>query len=232
MLLLLPSLIQTTLFPGAVSPQVARGCSGARPAVSFRHPACLMQEATPSEEPAAEKPATPAPPETYDEAEARGFELYKTGEYERAIRLFELATTLPGAGVDYRRTSSGGMIGSATAPPNPRGMERTRFATEEQKAIAQYNIACCCAAMGDTGRTVDVLRGYLEAVAKPLQQLDEMLVDDDLKPVRAELKALRQEYAAKSAPPGLFGLKNPLTGVPLANPLRAIAEEVGVEWKD
>jgi len=24
------------------------------------------------------------------------------------------------------------MIGSATAPPNPRGMERTRFATPEQ----------------------------------------------------------------------------------------------------
>ena len=77
-----------------------------------------------------------------------------------------------------------------------------------------------------------VLRGYLEAVARPLPQLDEMLVDDDLASVRPELAALRQEYAARSAPPGLFGLKNPLTGVPLSNPLRAIAEEVGVEWKD
>ena len=229
MLLLLPSLLHTTWFPSAAPQRAVRGRFGeARPAVSIRHAACLMQE-----EPAVEKPAAPAPPETYDEAEARGFELYKAGEYERAIRLFELATTLPGAGVDYRRTSSGGMIApGSTNAPNPRGMERTRFATEEQKAIAQYNIACCCAAMGDTGRTVDVLRGYLEAVAKPLQQLDEMLVDDDLKPVRAELSELRKEYAGRSAPPGLFGLKNPLTGVPLSNPLRAIAEEVGVEWKD
>jgi tetratricopeptide (TPR) repeat protein len=121
-----------------------------------------MQEEQPAE--AAE--AAPAPPADYDEAEARGVELYQAGEYERAIRLFELATTLPGAGVDYRRTSNQGMIGSATAPPNPRGMERTRFATPEQKLIAQYNIACCCAAMGDTGRTVDILRAYLEQVVE------------------------------------------------------------------
>ena len=120
---------------------------------------------TMQEEQAAE--AAPAPPADYDEAEARGVELYQAGEFERAIRLFELATTLPGAGVDYRRTSNQGMIGSATAPPNPRGMERTRFATPEQKLIAQYNIACCCAAMGDTGRTVDILRAYLEQVAPP-----------------------------------------------------------------
>ena len=107
----------------------------------------------------------------------------QAGEFERAIRLFELATTLPGAGVDYRRTSNQGMIGSATAPPNPRGMERTRFATPEQKLIAQYNIACCCAAMGDTGRTVDILRAYLEQVSKPVAQLDGMLTDDDFAPV-------------------------------------------------
>lgn len=122
-----------------------------------------MQEEQPAE--AAE--AAPAPPADYDEAESRGVELYQAGEYERAIRLFELATTLPGAGVDYRRTSNQGMIGSATAPPNPRGMERTRFATPEQKLIAQYNIACCCAAMGDTGRTVDILRAYLEQAEQP-----------------------------------------------------------------
>ena len=146
-----------------------------------RRAQCRMQEEQPEE-------SAPAPPADYDEAETRGVELYQAspahpesretlggscscvcpqaGEYERAIRLFELATTLPGAGVDYRRTSNQGMIGSATAPPNPRGMERTRFATPEQKLIAQYNIACCCAAMGDTGRTVDILRAYLEQVVE------------------------------------------------------------------
>lgn len=151
---------------------------------------------------------------------------WQAGEYERAIRLFELATTLPGAGVDYRRTSNQGMIGSATAPPNPRGMERTRFATPEQKLIAQYNIACCCAAMGDTGRTVDILRGYLEQVEQPVAQLDGMLTDADFAPVRAQVQELREEYLAKASPPGLFGLRG------LKNPLREAAESIGVEWKD
>ena len=66
-----------------------------------------------------------AVPDSYEAAEARGFELYAEGEHERAIRMFELAQTLPGAGSDYRRTEQGGMIGSASAPPNPRGLELT-----------------------------------------------------------------------------------------------------------
>ena len=181
-----------------------------------------MQE----EEPAEAAEAAPAPPADYDEAEARGIELYQAGEYERAIRLFELATTLPGAGVDYRRTSNQGMIGSATAPPNPRGMERTRFATPEQKLIAQYNIACCYAAMRDSGRAVDVLRAYLNQVSDPLNQVNEMLVDADLEPIRAELRELREEQKARGAPPGLFGLKG------VTNPLRALADQVQVKWKD
>ena len=57
-------------------------------------------------------------------------------------------------------------------------------------------------------------------------------MDKDLAPVREQLVGLRDEYRAKSAPPGLFGIRNPLTGMPVANPLRAIANEIGVEWKD
>ena len=60
-----------------------------------------------------DSPAAP-PPETYDAAEARGFELYKAKEYERAIRMFELAQTLPGDGVDYTREKNSGMIGSSS----------------------------------------------------------------------------------------------------------------------
>ena len=182
-----------------------------------------MQE----EEPAEAAEAAPAPPADYDEAEARGIELYQAGEYERAIRLFELATTLPGAGVDYRRTSNQGMIGSATAPPNPRGMERTRFATPEQKLIAQYNIACCCAAMGDVGRTMDILRKYLEQVEQPVTQLDDILKDADFAPVREQVRELRNEYVKKTSSPGLFG--NPFG---IKNPIREVAESIGVEWKD
>jgi tetratricopeptide (TPR) repeat protein len=108
------------------------------------------------------------PLESYDDAEARGIELYQAGAYDRAIRMFELAQTLPGDGYDYERQKSGGMIGSASAPPNPRELQIKRFATSEQKMIAQYNIACCCAGMGDTGRALDILRTYLSQVRLPL----------------------------------------------------------------
>lgn len=115
--------------------------------------ACAADLADPS------KPQ-PAPIETYAAAEARGFELYRAGSYDRAIRMFELAQKLPGDGYDYQRQKQGGMAGSASAP-NPRELAITRFATSEQKMIAQYNIACCYAAMGDAPRTLEIIRAYL-----------------------------------------------------------------------
>ena len=48
---------------------------------------------------------------------------------------------MPGEGVDLKRVKQGGMIGSAFAPPNPREWAEDRFATAEQKLIAQYNSA-------------------------------------------------------------------------------------------
>jgi len=169
-------------------------------------------------------PLGPKVPENYDEAEARGIELASDGEYERAIRMFELAQTLPGAGVDFNRQKQGGMIGSATAPPNPREWAETRFATPEQKMIAQYNIACCSAAMGDTPRAIELLRDYLSKVSEPLKQVNQMLVDDDLVALREDLRALREQYKAESGQSGgLFGFKNPI---------KDMAESIGVEWKD
>ena len=103
------ALLTSVALPGWLLAPSASSCRATRPAL--RHGACVLQSDPPEAE-----PPVPQPPQTYDEAEARGFELYQAGEYERAIRLFELATTLPGAGVDYRRTSNQGMIGSATAP--------------------------------------------------------------------------------------------------------------------
>lgn len=57
------------------------------------------------------------------------------------------------------------MIGSATSPPNPRGLIKERFATPEQKLIAQYNIACCYAQLGDTPRAMEILSEYVKQVA-------------------------------------------------------------------
>jgi len=167
----------------------------------------------------------PAPLETYADAEARGLQLASEGAYERAIRMFELAQTLPGDGVDYVREKQGGMIGSATAPPNPREWGQKRFATPEQKLIAQYNIACCCAKMGDTPRAMEILEGYVMQVGEPLNQINEMMVDDDLITVRTELRALRDQFKAP-AKKGLFGLPS------FKNPLKEAAETIGVEWKD
>merc|ERR1719387_460119 len=106
------------------------------------------------------------------------------------------------------------MIGSSFSPPNPRDWSEKRFATPAQKMIANYNIACCCAAMGDTLRAMEMLREYVAKVDQPLNQVNEMLVDPDLVNVREELQALREEYkSVAGGSEGLFGLpflKNPL----------------------
>jgi len=174
---------------------------------------------------ATDEPAAPLPPDSFDSAEARGIELYQRGEHERAIRMFELAQTLPGAGIDYKREKQGGMIGSAFAPPNPREWAENRFATPEQKLIAQYNIACCYAAMGDSPRAVELLKVYISKVDNPLNQVNEMLVDSDLASIRDSLREMRQELKGTAAKPGLFGLS-------FKNPIKEAAESIGVEWKD
>jgi len=169
-----------------------------------------------------------APMETYDDAEQRGMELFQAGEHERAIRMFELAQTLPGDGVDLKRVKQGGMVGSATAPPNPREWAENRFATEEQKLIATYNIACCYAAMGDKPRTMELLRAYAVKAGEPLNQVNEMLVDPDLIAVREDLRVLREEFKQG----GQSGALNLPFGISFKNPLKEAAESIGVEWKD
>ena len=196
------------------------------PAAAFRSAAtvarapCVVAQAPPDD-----GAGSSAPLETFDDAEARGMQLFSAGEYERAIRMFELAQTLPGDGVDLKRVKQGGMIGSATAPPNPREWAENRFATAEQKLIASYNIACCYAAMGDKPRAMELLRAYAAKVGEPLNQVNEMLVDSDLVAVRDELRALREEYKGSEGGGGLFGLS-------FKNPLKDAAESIGVEWKD
>ena len=173
---------------------------------------------------------TPPISDFFSLAQARGMELFQAGEHERAIRMFELAQTLPGDGVDLKRVKQGGMIGSATAPPNPREWAENRFATAEQKLIASYNIACCYAAMGDTRKSVEMLRSYAAQVGEPLNQVNEMLVDPDLVAVREELRALREEY--KNDGKGGGGGVNLPFGISLKNPIKGAAESIGVEWKD
>ncbi|KAL1503309.1 hypothetical protein AB1Y20_011361 [Prymnesium parvum] len=228
-LLLAAAASSLAFLPPPVSPS-ARGtgaarCLDSRVAASrvSRPLACAPLGAEDGEEVAAVPPPSPPPLETYADAEARGFELFQEGAYERAIRMFELAQTLPGDGMDYVREKSGGMIGSATAPPNPRGLIQERFATAEQKMIAQYNIACCYAKLGDTPQTMQILSEYLRQVGEPLNQINEMLVDDDLLTVRDELRELRETFKAP-AKTGFFAR--------FKNPLKEAADAIGVEWKD
>ena len=81
--------------------------------------------------------------------------------------------------------------------------------------------------MGDVGRTIDILRKYLEQVEQPVAQLDDILKDADFAPVREQIRELRKEYVKKTSSPGLFG--NPFG---IKNPIREAAESIGVEWKD
>ena len=85
-------------------------------------------------------------------------------------------------------------------------------------------VACCYAAIGDKPRAIELLRDYASKVGEPLNQVNEMLLDEDLVSVREELRELRAEYKTDSGG-GLFGL------LP-QNPLRSMADSVGVEWKD
>ena len=48
--------------------------------------------------------------------------------------------------------------------------------------------------MGDKRRAIELLRQYAARVGEPLNQVNEMLLDEDLISVRDELRELREEY--------------------------------------
>ena len=77
----------------------------------------------------------------------------------------------------------------------------------------------------DGVRALEIVRAYLDQVAEPLDALNEMLVDDDLLPVREGLRGLREELKRE----GGGGLFAPLGK--LNDSMRSLAESVGVEWK-
>ena len=61
-------------------------------------------------------------------------------------------------------------------------------------------------------------------MSDPLNQVNEMLVDADLEPIRAELRELREEQKAAR--------RRALRAEGRHQPLRALADQVQVEWKD
>ena len=155
--------------------------------------------------------------ETYND-EKRGFELFQAGEHERAIRMFSSRRPAGGAAEARPSRADDRLV---FAPPARSG--RRTASRRRAKLIAQYNIACCYAAMGDKRQAIELLRAYAAKVGEPLNQVNEMLLDEDLVSVRDELRELREEYKSDNKPKGLFGL---------TNPLREISDTLGVEWKD
>jgi len=69
-------------------------------------------------------------------------------------------------------------------------------------------VACCCAALGNSERAINLLRGYLGKVGgDPLSHIREMRADEDLATLRDELQALEIEYEEKVArSSNLFGI--------------------------
>ena len=85
-----------------------------------------------------------------------------------------------------------------------------RFATAQQKLIAEYNIACCCAAMGDRPRAMGILRSYVSRIeaGDRLSEVDDMIAEPDLASVRSDLQTLRSEMKEELAQQqgrGFFG---------------------------
>jgi tetratricopeptide (TPR) repeat protein len=169
-----------------------------------------------------------AMPEDYVQAVARGVELFKVGEYDRSIRMFELAQTLPGEEYDYKSKIAGGA--NAQAPTVTRtGL--VRYTSTAQNARAQYNIACVYVAMGDVPQALELLREYVDSVQEPVEAIDGMLKDEDLIPVRAEISAMRGEYEEiEKQRDGPFRIWS-MFGRPLDKAVRKWADTVGVEIK-
>lgn len=163
--------------------------------------------------------SSPAEPRSYEEAEKLGLALFAAGDFEGAMRRFEESKRLPGAGYDVIRISPGSQTpGDKSQPPNPRGLQATRFASPAQLAIADYNVACTKLKLGDKDGALERLRGFADSVENPERQFERMLADPDLAELRVELRAMAAEMKTSAR-------WNPLASV------KKMFDVPFVEWK-
>lgn len=154
-----------------------------------------------SETPAPPPPPSPPKPKTYEEAEKLALACFSAGDFEAAMKRFEEAKGLPGAGYDVVRMSPGSQTpGDKSQPPNPRGLVETRFASPAQLAIAEYNIACCLLKLGSKEDALQRLQAFIQSTDNPEQQFIRILADSDLAEIWPEMTAMRDEMKKKQGP--------------------------------
>lgn len=169
--------------------RVAHGWTRAYVALSDNVPVTPASPAPPS--------SPPVEPKSYEEAEKLGLAQFAAGDFNGAIKRFEQAKKLPGAGYDVVRVSPGSQIpGDKSQPPNPRGLQESRFASPAQLAIADYNIACAKLKLGAKEEALERLRAFVLSVENPDRQFERMLADVDLAELAPELRALQAELKA------------------------------------
>ena len=126
--------------------------------------ACPPHHTTPLDAPRRTTPHPTAPHRTAPHRTAP-HQMFKAGDYENAMRMFEKSMSLPGSGRDFNRARSGGGGTSAVGgAPNPGGgLFEQVFASKEEVQCAKYNMACCQTAMGNTQRGLELLEEVLDS---------------------------------------------------------------------
>jgi len=161
-----------------------------------------------SPEPVSQPSPPPVEPKSYDEAEKLGLSLFAAGDFDGAMKRFEQAKGLPGAGYDVIRAQPGaGIQGDKSQPPNPRGLQESRFASPAQLAIAEYNIACCKLKLGQKEEAVERLQAFVNSVDNPGRQFERMLSDPDLAEIKQDILAMQEELKSKEGWNPFAGIK-------------------------
>lgn len=153
-----------------------------------------------STQPEKDQDAAPAPPpptpKTFADAETMGLELFADGDFEGALEMFRKSLDLPGTGWDLSRARPAGGTHPTGGAPNPGGgVVRREFPSMAEVQCAKYNMACCHAALGDQGKSLDLLD---EVLASGFDDYDTMRRDTSLAKLGPELEKLIDKFQPKN----------------------------------
>jgi len=145
------------------------------------------------------------PPVTFRDAEIIGLNLMQLGEYEEALKTFEMGMKLEGSRVDIVRTKN--IQGPSPVGGSHGGTEGKTvcYLDEFEKQAGHYNMACAHARLGNGKRSIENLRA---AVVNGFDNIATMRSDPDLRNVHEEsdfqaFLAETQEVIRKRK--GIFG---------------------------
>lgn len=124
-----------------------------------------------------------SPPVTFRDAEIIGLNLMQLGEYEEALKTFEMGMKLEGSRVDIVRTKN--IQGPSPVGGSHGGTEGKTvcYLDEFEKQAGHYNMACAHARLGNGKRSIENLRA---AVVNGFDNIATIRSDPDLRNVQEE----------------------------------------------